>query len=234
MITIEILYDGTRVRSKPEFGDNVVSSLSRGHQANAQDEMVAGAWYQLGLWAYVHESCARPVIVPQPATKLDYVLYKSQWDADAPLRSDCGPVSTWMVLNAMGIACHVTDLRHYGTEGLTTADQLVEDFADFGVKAEMRWFKAEDFVPARTIQLVWYGGLDRNNVWDKNFRGLHWWVYLGAAAYGSQRFRLVHDPDYGNEYALWGRYHHYSEDEYSRAWIPCGGNAERQGVVVIG
>lgn len=221
---------GANLRSAPLFQDNILEEIPTGTIVEMMLEL--DNWYAVKYnlkSGYVHKSVSTLIVDPKP---MDYVPHYGQWEADATTRTnDCGPTCCKMLIAyKTGKIIPVDNMKKHQADstGLTSAADLVATLADYGVDAEMRYLEATDVVPVNCICLVYYGGFNRNNVWDKGFKGFHWLVHLEHTEVNGKFWHFCNDPDFAYDFLRWGYNHAYSEDEWNLAFVPIGNNPKRQ------
>lgn len=230
---IRIKEDSVRLRTSPEFlDDNIVTLLPSGTIFTSAERQ--GDWWKVPN-GFIHASMAQEIKVQasQITTNLAdprSVPYRSQWDADASNRTgDCGQTCVAMLAEWQGVHVNINDLRFQQTEsGLTTAADLINNFKDINLAAQLVRQPVGQLPPLPAICLIWYGGLERDNVQDKNYKGLHWLVLLDQNAAGV----ITHDPDYWDRRRSEGEQKQYSWAEWHSAFVPYTENATTIAVIL--
>ncbi|NWF70846.1 MAG: hypothetical protein HXY40_17310 [Chloroflexi bacterium] len=234
---IRVLQNKVRLRRSPEFKTtNVVRLLAK--DSVFENPRKHGDWWKVAD-GYIHASMVeeiadapveptKPAEPEKPGVGL-FVPYRSQWDVDASNRSsDCGQTCVAMLADWKGVKVRVNDLKIQSSRsGLTTAKNLVDNFATIGLKAKEVAVPLAEIPPLPAICLMWYGGLKRSSVQDRGFRGWHWLVLLEQTA----DYVVTHDPNYFDKRRDEGAFKRYSSDEWNKAFIPYMGS-KRTAVVL--
>jgi hypothetical protein len=228
---IRLIEDDVRLRATAEFSQrNTIRLLSVGTIFNnAQRD---GDWWRVDD-GYVHASMVAEVTASEEetASKKALMPYRSQWDSDAYNRTaDCGQTCVAMMAEWQGVVVAVNSLPFQtAPEGYTTGRDLVKNFAKIGLKAVAKQIKLGETPPLPSICLMWYGGLHRENVQDKAFKGWHWLILLAVG----KKEVTVNDPNYWDKRREEGVSKRYSLEEWERSFIPYSGTSKAQYVALV-
>lgn len=230
---IRIKEDSVRLRTSPEFlANNVLTLLARDTIFSDAEEQ--GDWWKVDN-GFVHRSMAEEIKIQKTeiTTNLSDPLtvpYRSQWDVDADNRiNDCGQTCVAMLAQWQGVQVAINDLRFQQTPtGLTTANDLIRSFNSLKLSAQIVRQPFGQIAPLPAICLIWYGGLDRDNVQDKKFNGLHWLVLLAQ----EESSVITHDPDFWDRRRNEGQHKRYSLAEWKRSFIPYTDNVETIAIIL--
>ncbi len=233
-LTIRIIDNGVRLRKTPDFGNNIIILL--GKDTEFSGASLNGAWWQVqyqGQDSYVHASMVETVVPnPNPVPLPNTIVYRSQWDIDANNRSaDCGQTCVAMLAGSRGVYIKINDLPYQSNpRGYSTANHLVSNFGHLQLNtARVVNVPMNSQAPANSICLIWYGGLQRNSVQDKNFTGWHWVVFLREDGNDV----IVHDPDFWGDRRHEGSDKRYSKAEWDAAFIPYSSASMRTCVELV-
>jgi hypothetical protein len=193
---------------------------------------IIGDWWQVP-GGFVHASMVEQVeTTPDTHTGVptDQVPYRSQWDIDANNRSsDCGQTCVAMLAEWRGVKVNVNDLRFQSSaSGLSNANDLITNFKSIGLSARKVVSPLGETPPLPAICLMWYGGLRRENVQDKKYKGWHWLVLLEV----TDTQVITHDPDFWQPRRAEGAFKPYSLEEWKAAFIPFDASTRTTAVVL--
>lgn len=226
--TIRVVQNSTRLRKEPSTAAPILGQLPRNMTFDVSETTPPDTenfeWYKVA--AYLREDVVQ--VLPEPDFENPgKILYKSQWDDDANSRgADCGQTCVAMVATKYGVQVRVNDLRFQTTStGLTTGQNLVDNFASIGIKAEWKYYTDFDTfsnlnLKSGDICLVKYSGFNRASVQDDNYQGWHWVVYLSSEWDNALlQSVVVHDPDFWGSRRNEGDSKIYSATEWNKAFI---------------
>lgn len=220
-LKIKVIDDSVRLRDAPDFGDNVIVLLPKDTLFN--DACLEGDWWKVpyrGGTGYIHASMVETAITDaEHVIPENKIVYRSQWDVDANNRkNDCGQTCVAMLAGSRGVNVGINTLPHQcDSTGYSNGRDLVRNFEHLQLGAKVS-YPGTSLAPPNSICLIWYGGLNRSSVQDKNFTGWHWVVFLREE--GDQV--VVHDPDFWGNRRAEGSEKHYSRAEWDAAFIPRG------------
>lgn len=218
MARLIVKSNGTRLRKEPSTSAPILATIGVGASYEIITKLPADAngfeWYQIP--GYLREDVVTPILEPDPLPDGE-IPYISQWDDEANSRgADCGQTCVAMVARKYGINVKVNDLRFQSTSsGLTTGQNLVDNFGSVGIKARWKYSHVTDDLKHGDICLVKYSGFDRASVQDDGYKGWHWVVFLEWAT----ATIVVHDPDFWGSRRGEGNRKHYSVREWENAFI---------------
>ncbi len=231
---IRVIDNGVRLRSSPDFGDNIIILLSK--DTRFHDASLKGDWWKVqyhGEDAYVHASMVEMVTEDGIGDgQTNTIIYRSQWDIDANNRvCDCGQTCVAMVASSRGVNVRINDLPYESApNGLSSAYDLVNNFVYLNLDtARVVSLPMGAQAPANSICLMWYGGLKRSSVQDKNYTGWHWVVFLRE----EDNAVVVDDPNFWADRRDEGSEKHYSKAEWNAAFVPYGSSSCRTCVELI-
>ncbi len=228
---IRVRFDNVRLRRTAEFaGGNVIKLLPAG--AEVEGAKLSGDWWQVP-GGFVHASMIETVeTTPDNHIGIpsEQVPYRSQWDNDANNRtSDCGQTCVAMLAEWRGVKVNVNDLRFQSSaSGLSTADDLIANLKSVGLSARKVVSPIGETPSLPAICQMWYGGLLRENVQDKKYKGWHWVVLLEV----KDTQVITHDPDFWPPRRGEGAFKAYSLDEWKAAFIPFDASTKTTAVVL--
>lgn len=178
-----------------------------------------GEFWQFDV--YLHDdyvTVLSPPPIPPDPENVDTIPYRSQWDDDGNDRqSDCGAACVAMLLQWVGIQVTIDSLPYQTNEsGLTTAENLVQNFALNGVIAESIMLPVGAPIPPGAICLHDYGAFNRASVQDTGYYGWHWAVYLGE----DEAQVTLHDPDRWGSQRETGDHARFALSDWLEAFRP--------------
>lgn len=224
---------GARRRSTPEIkAGNIIETYQVPTVLNVDQSAVDQWWAVLdgNGPSYVHKSVAVIIADPIPLPEGIYP-YFSQEDMDAKQRpDDCGEANVKMVLAHAGIIVSTDSLKVREPSGMSSCQDLVKLFDNYGLKAATLAVAAGSVPPQGAICLLNANEFGRDYVLSKKFIGQHFVLFLWED-HNAEPVAVVHDPNFYGDARMWGAYHRYPLEQFDRAMTNC--DPSRNCVVLV-
>lgn len=219
MSSIQVKSGSINIRLSPDTASQANILGQTDGQIVVNKAVQAGDFWR--FQAFIHRDYVTAIAPPKPppnADDPDTIPYRSQWDDDGnDEQADCGAACVAAEIEWQGLWVAIDSLPYQTTmSGMTTAQNLVDNFQKYGYEAEAVFLLPGVATPKGAICLHEYGQLSRSQVQDTGYYGWHWSIYLGETADEV----IVHDPDRWGSQRETGDHAHFDRDDWNRAFRP--------------